>query len=187
MRRRSSNKRPFSKFAARSLTLASSHVCLQCMMAGTAMYLQTVAAPDKLSKAKIQNPSQIIPSSPSTLLPSHPMPEIVPALLVPYFQEALIQSSSTLVTSTLSTPASWVLVRLLYSAFKAVDQSTSFTATKQQNATTSANVIFASLTKPVDLWIELCKKVVSQVVLPCPFVPLRPVLLTHVRGSTSPL
>ena len=90
------------------------------------------------------------------------MPEIVPTLLAPYLQVALIQSSLTVVTSTLSTPANWLLVRLLYSALKGVDETALSTLIKTRTTTSDANVIIISLTRPLDLWIELCRKLVSQ-------------------------
>ena len=89
------------------------------------------------------------------------MPESVPSLLAPYIHEALGASSSTLVTSTLRTPANWLLVRLLFAALGGLIDAGIRTNTGLE-AKRSSQVIFVSLTKSLDLWIELCKRSVSS-------------------------
>lgn len=101
------------------------------------------------------------------------MPEIIPRLLAPYFQKSLKEPSTTLITSTLSTPGNWILVRLLYTALKGLEDPALPTSIEPQTTNSHIHVVLASLVRPLNLWTELCKKVVSQAALLClsPFAP----------------
>lgn len=118
-----------------------------------------------------------------SLLTSCPMPEVVPSLLIPYLGYALEPASLTLVTSTLTTPTNWLLVRFLYALLQGLDGTARSTPNSAANPVNSkASIIFVSVARPQDLWNELCKKVVS--IVPC-FPPLQHLLRDLVPGIGS--
>jgi hypothetical protein len=84
------------------------------------------------------------------------MPEAIPSILAPYLESCLIDSSLTLVTSTLSTPACWLLVRLLYSAVQSRDTDNESNASSRS----SSHVMFLSLLRPLATWQELTRRLV---------------------------
>jgi hypothetical protein len=111
------------------------------------------------------------------------MPEVVPSLLLPYLGNALEPASLTLVTSTLTTPTNWLLVRFLYAVLHGVDGAARSTPNSAANPVNlKASIIFVSIVRPLDLWNELCKKVVS--IAPC-FPPVQQLLRDLVPGTGS--
>ena len=93
------------------------------------------------------------------------MPETIPPLLAPYLQDSLNSTSLALVTSTLSTPANWLLVRLLLATLDGADEGNQNWSKESSREIDYATVIFVSPIRSQDLWIELCKKVVSLPVI----------------------
>ena len=92
------------------------------------------------------------------------MPEPVPRLLARYLEDALRPSILCVVTSTSSTPANWVLVRLLHAALHALESSDPKKLEYNEAPLEhSPHVVFVSLFRPLELWTELCKKVVCLI------------------------
>jgi elongator complex protein 6 len=99
-----------------------------------------------------------IPSSNNSCLPSYTRlydvvmsRDMIPPVLAPYIRGSDDRGPSlSLVTSTLTTPAHWLVVRHLYAGL----------APLTLEGTSSAHpVVFVSLLHSKDLWLELCKKV----------------------------
>ncbi|KPI38921.1 uncharacterized protein AB675_5758 [Cyphellophora attinorum] len=76
--------------------------------------------------------------------------DIIPPVLVPYIRrDGTGESSLSLVTSTLTNPPHWLLLRHLYAGL----------TSSPPNATSSTNtVVLVSLLQSRDCWLELCKK-----------------------------
>ena len=87
------------------------------------------------------------------------MPEVVPSIIAPYLEQGSAAQSLMLVTSTLSTPAHWVLLRHVYAALHSAKVVTKGDDSRSETAST---VIFVSLVRPRDLWLELSRKIVSR-------------------------
>lgn len=104
----------------------------------------------------------------SKFLPSFPplhkgkMPEAIPPILSPYLDHTLSHPSLTLVTSTLSTPAHWVLLRYLYAALSEDGRRDRHSHSQSSEHESHRPVILVSLLRPRDLWLELGKKIVSS-------------------------
>ena len=89
------------------------------------------------------------------------MPESTPSVLAPYVNECLEYGSLTLITSTLSTPASWLVVRYLNAALKGATEGHPHGTNASGSSADQLNVIFVSILRPVGLWAELARKLVS--------------------------
>jgi elongator complex protein 6 len=77
--------------------------------------------------------------------------DIIPPVLAPYFRRSNNgEPSLSLVTSTLTTPAHWLVLRHLYAGLQ---------PSKTDQTSSTDTVVFVSLLHPKDLWLELCKKV----------------------------
>ena len=90
-----------------------------------------------------------------------PMPEAIPSVLAPYVDECLNYGSLTLITSTLSTPSSWLVVRYLNAALKGAIEGRPHGTNASNSSADQLNVVIVSILQPVGLWAELAKKVVS--------------------------
>lgn len=86
------------------------------------------------------------------------MSHSLPSLLTPYVRDSLRTDSLTLITSTLSTPASWLLVRFVKAA---LDLPGDGKDAEPQAADGRPDVVLVSVYRPQDLWIELSKKIVG--------------------------
>jgi hypothetical protein len=86
------------------------------------------------------------------------MSQYTPALLRPYLEDSLAVDSLTLVTSTLSAPATWLLVQFL----KAASEIQSEPDLGPQTAQQLPAVVFVSIYRPQNVWIELSRKAVSS-------------------------
>jgi hypothetical protein len=91
------------------------------------------------------------------------MPEAIPAVIAPHFDHNPPSPSLNLVTSTLSTPAHWVLLRYVFAALSGIPDVGQRATTAQVNA--RHPVVFVSLLRPRDLWLELSRKIVSTFAL----------------------
>jgi hypothetical protein len=89
------------------------------------------------------------------------MPTAIPAPLAPYVADSLSANTQTLVTSVLSTPPPWLLLRLLYGTLYGVEEDA---PGRREQKQIGQQVIFVSLLRPLSLWIEMGKKMV------CPYV-----------------
>jgi hypothetical protein len=87
------------------------------------------------------------------------MPEVIPPIIAPYLEQSPGGPSLNLVTSTLSTPAHWVLLRYLYATLSGPVGAERPNNYKSEAG--SSSVILVSLLRPRDLWLELGKKIVS--------------------------
>lgn len=102
------------------------------------------------------------------------MPPNIPASLATYIQACLEHRASTLITSILSTPSTWLALRVVYAAIYGVEDSVlgrhgAAAAPGPNNETRP--VIFVSLLRPLSLWVEMGRKVVcfpSSVGIRCP-------------------
>jgi hypothetical protein len=90
------------------------------------------------------------------------MPEAIPSILAPYLQECFSDTSLTLVTSTLSTPSTWLLIRLLDAALSGAKSTGPEYGGDHELSDTTLNVIFVSLLRPTSLWLELGRKLVGN-------------------------
>ncbi|OAP59545.1 hypothetical protein AYL99_06843 [Fonsecaea erecta] len=109
------------------------------------------------------------------------MPPAIPPPLASYIQSSLSLSESsdahsqTLITSVLSTPSPWLVLRLVYAALYGVVEDDIDTHNKggdggsrvagprpersRTTASMGAPVVFASFLRPLSLWVELGKKI----------------------------
>jgi hypothetical protein len=85
------------------------------------------------------------------------MSQPTPTLLQPYLEDSLGADSLSLVTSTLSAPASWLLVQFLKAALDIHGEQDSGPQTTPQQS----SIVFVSIHRPQEAWIELSRKVVS--------------------------
>ena len=94
------------------------------------------------------------------------MPLAIPVALAPYLESSLASyHNQILITSTLSTPPPWLLLRLVYSALYGVGddgESRNIAAAGAQGGGPSRPVVFVSLLRPLSLWMEMGKKMVSD-------------------------
>ena len=90
-----------------------------------------------------------------------PMPEATPSILGPYVNECLGPGSLALITSTLSTPASWLVVRYLNAVLKGTAEGLPHGTDVSSSSVDQPRVSFINLLRPAALWVELAKKVVS--------------------------
>lgn len=89
------------------------------------------------------------------------MPQAVLTQVAPYLQASVKPASLTLVTSTLSNPANWLLTRFLQAGLQDADDNKRHPDPTSQLSGATPSIIFVSLFRPQDLWIEFSKKVVS--------------------------
>ncbi|OAG34052.1 hypothetical protein AYO21_11798 [Fonsecaea monophora] len=96
------------------------------------------------------------------------MPPAIPPPLASYIQSSLSPStlhSQTLITSVLSTPSPWLVLRIIYAALYGVEddigtrEGRDVQGLEKTSATTALPVIFASFLRPLTLWVELGKKI----------------------------
>jgi len=86
------------------------------------------------------------------------MPSAIPPTLAAYIQECLALHSQTLVTSVLSTPSTWLCLRLVYAALHGIEDRT--LDRSEPVSRDSRPVIFVSLLRPLSLWTEMGRKLV---------------------------
>lgn len=89
------------------------------------------------------------------------MPDAIPPVIAPYLQHTLSPQSLTLVTSTLSTPTHWILLRCLYAALSGAGEKGSHAHSRLPEPEGQQPVILVSLLRSRDLWLELSKKIVG--------------------------
>ncbi|OAL34364.1 hypothetical protein AYO20_06417 [Fonsecaea nubica] len=96
------------------------------------------------------------------------MPPAIPPPLVSHIQSLLSPSSphsQTLITSVLSTPSPWLVLRIIYAALYGVEddigtrEGRDAEGLEKTSATTAVPVVFASFLRPLTLWVELGKKI----------------------------
>lgn len=92
------------------------------------------------------------------------MPSAIPPPLASYIESCLIPThSQTLITSVLNAPSPWLCLRFLYGALYGVGdevETRDFLAARQRGSNDSMPVVFVSLLRPLNLWIEMGKKMV---------------------------
>jgi hypothetical protein len=95
------------------------------------------------------------------------MPPTIPPALGSYLESSLASlHGQTLITSELSTPSQWLLVRFVYAALYGAGDDPE---ARQLDAGTDGvrvgerPVVFVSLLRPLSLWIEMGKKMVCSV------------------------
>ncbi len=91
------------------------------------------------------------------------MPSAIPPSLASYIQASLDSQSQTLITSVLSTPSTWLALRVVYAAIHGVEDISrghSLGLGSSHNAVESRPVIFVSLLRPLSLWSEMGRKMV---------------------------
>lgn len=102
------------------------------------------------------------------------MPDAIPPVLLPYIQDSLVSARLILIGSTLSTPANWLVVRFLHAAIHASKHDPDSAQDPAGHHDATSGFVLVSLLRPIDLWIELGKKIVGfNFLSPC-------CLLTHV-------
>lgn len=90
------------------------------------------------------------------------MTSVIPPVLASYIQQCIDERSLTLLTSVLDTPTNWVLTRFLVSAFHQHNHGQSPAVALPDNAVAVENrIIFVSVYRSLDTWIELARKCVS--------------------------
>ncbi|KIW35484.1 uncharacterized protein PV07_02180 [Cladophialophora immunda] len=97
------------------------------------------------------------------------MPPAIPSPLASYIQSSLSSSnphSQTLITSVLSTPSPWLVLRLVYAALYGVEddiKDDGRDAGRPERTASAASpagrVVLASFLRPLSLWVELGKKI----------------------------
>ncbi|KAJ9625389.1 hypothetical protein H2204_010362 [Knufia peltigerae] len=100
------------------------------------------------------------------------MPPNIPASLAIYIQACLEYRASTLITSILNTPSTWLVLRMVYAAlygaaedsaalgqYTAPGGNTTTTTTTTNNNNETRPVIFVSLLRSLSLWVEMGRKV----------------------------
>ncbi|KAK5465439.1 hypothetical protein LTS15_002002 [Exophiala xenobiotica] len=85
------------------------------------------------------------------------MPSAIPPSVASYVQASLGAQSQTLITSVLSTPSTWLALRVVYAAIHGVED-VSRGHSLGQHAVESRPVIFVSLLRPLSLWTEMGRK-----------------------------
>ncbi len=90
------------------------------------------------------------------------MNSAVPPVLASYIQQCIDERSLTLLTSTLDTPANWLLTRFLVLSLQGSSHRDLAAVTQSSDrAANSFSVIFVSVFRPLDIWSELARKCVS--------------------------
>jgi elongator complex protein 6 len=85
------------------------------------------------------------------------MSQPTPILLQPYLEDSLGADSLSLVTSTLSTPATWLLAQFLKATLDIHGEQDSGPQTTPQQP----SIVFVSIYRPQEVWTELSRKAVS--------------------------
>ncbi|KAJ9498600.1 hypothetical protein LTR99_007949 [Exophiala xenobiotica] len=89
------------------------------------------------------------------------MPSAIPPSIASYIQASLDAQSQTLITSVLSTPSTWLALRVVYAAIHGVEDVSrghSLALGSSHHAVESRPVIFVSLLRPLSLWTEMGRK-----------------------------
>ncbi|KIW90342.1 uncharacterized protein Z519_08986 [Cladophialophora bantiana CBS 173.52] len=96
------------------------------------------------------------------------MPPVIPPPLAQYIHSSLFSPcphSQTLITSVLSTPSPWLVLRFIYAALYGVEDGArgdgSDAGSRHEKMTTMTPplpVVFASFLRPLTLWVEMGKK-----------------------------
>ncbi|KAK5033828.1 hypothetical protein LTR13_006880 [Exophiala sideris] len=84
------------------------------------------------------------------------MPSAIPPTLAAYIQACLASHTQSLVTSVLSTPSTWLCLRLVYAALHGVEGQT--LDRLEPVSRDCRPVIFVSLLRPLSLWTEMGRK-----------------------------
>jgi hypothetical protein len=90
------------------------------------------------------------------------MPEAIPPILAPFLDRSTSAPSLNLVTSTLSTPAHWVLLRYIYAALNSAAERRPTIEAAMTAPALQRVVVLVSLLRSQDLWLELGRKIVSH-------------------------
>jgi hypothetical protein len=90
------------------------------------------------------------------------MPEIIPQILAPYLRRGAQQHSLSLVTSTLTTTSHWLILRHIHAAIFGPQGASTGAPVTRGTPDYKVTVILVSILQPLDLWVELGKKIVCD-------------------------